>query len=318
VLGCQLDTTPVAIGVSPVHHAIAGAPADDVEDPDARPAAVESTAGAAAPRATVTPADEEPSAPSSRSDSATPASDASPASDGSPAPSADPGAPGPLPIHRYSFDGDGNAVRDSIGRASGVAIGARLQDGALRLDGTGRAHVQLPPGLLSRLSSASFEFWLTWDGDERRRFERIFEFGRTAGAPPDEKVGSSFFLSPSYDDGGGARVHFRSQTGESTRLFASLRFPTGAPVHVVVVLDSSAHSLALYLDGKPAGAAAWAQPLSSLQSDNAWLGRSQHEGDPFLAGSFDEFRIYSVALSAAQIEDNHARGPDRLAEQAPE
>ena len=156
---------------------------------------------------------------------------------------------------------------------------------------------------------------MTWDGD--RRFERIFEFGRTAGEPPNEKIGSSFFLSPAYDDGGGARVHFRSATGDNTRLFASLRFPAGTPVHVVVVLDGSAHSLALYLDGEPAGAVAWAQPLASLQSDNAWLGRSQHEGDPFLAGSFDEFRIYSVALSAAQIESNHARGPDRLAERRP-
>jgi hypothetical protein len=171
----------------------------------------------------------------------------------------------------------------------------------------------VPRGLLSGLSSASFEFWLTWDGD--RRFERIFEFGRTAGAPPDEKVGSSFFLSPNYDDGSGARVHFRSENGESTRLFASLPFPAGTPVHVVVVLDGSVHSLALYLDGKPAGSAAWAQPLASLQSNNAWLGRSQHEGDPFLSGRFDEFRIYSIALSPAQIEDNHARGPDRLAAQ---
>jgi len=121
VLGCQLDTTPAALGGSPSYRAIAGAPAvppmavaltPAAEDSDSLPAAEQSPAGAATPPAAVTPADDDPAVPASGSGSTTPAPDELPASS---EPSADVGAPVPLPIHRYSFDGDGNAVRDSIG-----------------------------------------------------------------------------------------------------------------------------------------------------------------------------------------------------------
>lgn len=32
-----------------------------------------------------------------------------------------------------------------------------------------------------------------------------------------------------------------------------------------------------------------------------WLGRSQYAADPFLDGQVDDFRIYSQALSAAEV-----------------
>ena len=52
-------------------------------------------------------------------------------------------------------------------------------------------------------------------------------------------------------------------------------------------------------------------PLSSVNDVNDWLGRSQFE-DPFFNGSLDEFRIWNGALTAAQVAQNYAAGPNVL------
>jgi hypothetical protein len=44
---------------------------------------------------------------------------------------------------------------------------------------------------------------------------------------------------------------------------------------------------------------------------NNYLGKSQY-ADPYLNGLFDEFRIYSVALSAAEIAATYVLGPNQL------
>ena len=41
------------------------------------------------------------------------------------------------------------------------------------------------------------------------------------------------------------------------------------------------------------------------------LGRSLSTSDPFFDGSFDEFRIYDVALTAQEIDRSFRDGPDR-------
>jgi hypothetical protein len=43
---------------------------------------------------------------------------------------------------------------------------------------------------------------------------------------------------------------------------------------------------------------------------NDWLGRSQFPADDGFTGTFLEFRIYAVALTAAQIRASHDAGPD--------
>jgi hypothetical protein len=50
--------------------------------------------------------------------------------------------------------------------------------------------------------------------------------------------------------------------------------------------------------------------LSQISDVNNWLGRSQYSNDPELNATFDEFRIYDVALTAAQIQTSATAGPD--------
>jgi hypothetical protein len=52
--------------------------------------------------------------------------------------------------------------------------------------------------------------------------------------------------------------------------------------------------------------------LSQIDDVNNWLGRSQFTPDPGFAGTYDEFRIYSAALTDAQIAASFAKGPDML------
>ena len=50
--------------------------------------------------------------------------------------------------------------------------------------------------------------------------------------------------------------------------------------------------------------------MSYVYDVNDWLGRSQFAADEGFTGSFLEFRIYSVALTAAQIQASYDAGPD--------
>jgi hypothetical protein len=47
-----------------------------------------------------------------------------------------------------------------------------------------------------------------------------------------------------------------------------------------------------------------------LNDINNWLGRSQYAVDPSFSGTFHEFRIYNVALSAPAIQASFLGGPD--------
>ena len=51
-------------------------------------------------------------------------------------------------------------------------------------------------------------------------------------------------------------------------------------------------------------------PMLCGRSRHAAEGRSQFPADDGFSGSFLEFRIYSVALTAAQIRSSYDAGPD--------
>jgi hypothetical protein len=227
-------------------------------------------------------------------------------------PSSDGAALTPPPVHRYGFDGQGTIVRDSIGGADGSVVEAALAgDGLLRLQG-GAGYVELPGGLLSQHQSATLEFWLAWEGDSNRRYERIFDFGSSTVEAEGVRIDSDFFLSPSYDDAK-PRLQFRDQSGDESQLFGWRVFPARRTTHVVVVLDGLSRSMAFYIDGESLGSTPWNQALNQLGDENVWLGRSQQRTDPHLAATFDEFRIYDRILSSEQIEANFGNGPDGVA-----
>ncbi len=74
-------------------------------------------------------------------------------------------------------------------------------------------------------------------------------------------------------------------------------------MHLAVTL--SRETLVLYLNGEEVdrNKSVKLTPAQLGVLDQAWLGRSQYEVDPFLGGRADDVRLYSGALTATEIED---------------
>jgi hypothetical protein len=227
--------------------------------------------------------------------------------------------------HRYSFSGTGTAATDSKGTANGTIANATLTDtGSLTLTGgntTSPPHVNLPNGIISALTNATFEVWLTWNqsGTTSQNWHRIFDFGTTGtedfapNASPATTGTQYLFLtcragiSPLVLRGAFTTANAAGEVVVN----ASAELPRGTQQHVALVLDDQNNQMTLYLNGMPQTSLLnFTGQLSGISDVNNWLGRSQFSADPELLGIYNEFRIYSVALTAAQIATSFDAGPD--------
>jgi hypothetical protein len=217
----------------------------------------------------------------------------------------------PRLIHRYSFDGQGTRVVDSVAGADGS-----LESGAV-LDGAGHAtldgvddYVNLPNGLLSGLTDVTLIAWLAWSGGPC--WQRVFDFGSTDAG--EDRVGnatSSLFLTPKRCPGTGPATSFTTLDDGFGSVDSDVAFPVLKVSAIAAVVDTAKQQLRLYAAGEPLGSG-MAQSLSKLSDENAWLGRSQWIQDTYLRGTYDEFRIYDVALGDAELAAIEAAGPDAI------
>jgi hypothetical protein len=228
-----------------------------------------------------------------------------------------------LLAHRYSFNGTGTVATDSVAGANGAIMGgsnATLSGGSVSLSGdlgahyTNEGYVQLPSNLLSPLSNATLEVWVTWRGtgsSGSRTWQRIFDFGDQIASGSDLVGHTYLFLTPYATSSGLLRAAFSTNgSANETVVNASHAFPLNSQAHVAVVADDTNDTLALYLNGDPDGSVAWTGTLASINNVNSWLGRSNYNVDPELNGVLHEVRMYRTALSAAQIHASYLAGPD--------
>jgi len=214
--------------------------------------------------------------------------------------------------HRYSFSGANTTATDSIGNAHGTIVGVAAAAGKVTFNGTDDDYVDLPNGIVSSLSNASFEVWFTWGGGPV--WQRIFDFGSNSAGEGNRGTGLTYlYITPSEGDAGNAlRTSFSLNSngdGDETTTRASAPLPTGSVQHIVLVVDDTGNQLRLYLNATQVGSVAYNGVLSGINDVNVWLGRSNWN-DPPLNGAIDEFRIYDVALSAAQVTASKDFGPD--------
>jgi hypothetical protein len=231
------------------------------------------------------------------------------------------GAADTLPLclrHRYSFDGMGAVATDSAGDADGDIVGTTLAgDGTLVLvGGVSDQYVNLPAGIISTLgANATIEAWVTWTG-AGAPWQRIFDFGSSDQAAGQQgPTGVTYlFLTPSNTINTALRVAYTNAGPPSERVVNGLTpLPFTVVVHLGVVIDGAAQTLALYQNGVLLGTAPTLGTTLALLNDvNNWLGRSQFVADEEFQGVLDEVRIYSVARNAAQIAADVAAGPDDL------
>lgn len=216
-------------------------------------------------------------------------------------------------LHRYSFEVNGALAADSIGEADASIVGVSAAGGKITLaGGSTAAYVDLPNGIISALSNASFEVWLEWSGGGS--WQRIFDFGNNELAEGGQGVGKTYlYLTPrdgNDTSGNPLRSSFSlNGTSGETTVKTSAPLPTSGVQHVVLVVDDAAKQLRLYLNGALSALTGFNGSLSNLDDVNNWLGRSNYK-DPHLAGSIEEFRIYGAALTDAQVAASADFGPN--------
>jgi len=232
-------------------------------------------------------------------------------------------------VHRYSFNDTSSTIADSITIAgvspkngTGSTTTVVPSGGKLTLAG-GASNVlngqwvNLPAGTISSLGpSATFEVWVAWTPTLPNAWQRIFDFGNSdmpAGMPGNGQT--YLFLSPQSGPGPlRAAITLASNGASEDVADGTGTLPTGTTLmHLAVVVDDANLKMTLYVNGVPNGNGATLRAhniLSQLKDQNNWLGRSQWAPDPLFQGTYDEFRIYSKALSPAQIAADFANGPD--------
>jgi glucuronoarabinoxylan endo-1,4-beta-xylanase len=214
----------------------------------------------------------------------------------------------PVLAHRYSFsETSGTIVADSIGGPAWngtLPNGGVFGSGQLTLASANQRYVSLPASIVSTLTNFSIEAWVRLNSTAN--WTRIFDFGGNTA--------TNMFLTPQNGENG--RVRFAITTGgaggEQRITAATATMSAGIWYHVAVTLNDNTGTL--YLNGVPVGtnSAMTLRPASLGQTVNNWLGRSQYAGDAYLNSTFDEFRIHSIPLSAAEIAAGYALGPNQL------
>jgi hypothetical protein len=249
--------------------------------------------------------------------------------------------------HRYSFNegvtanATNRTIIDSINGANGIVRGSGASANAVQLILNGgssetAAYVDLPNGIISSLTDATFEAWYTID--TAQSWARVFDFGSTSGGelsgPGGAGEGQDFIMyaasrgnnidqqraeirnnDPLFGPGGSAGT-----AGAISTMDPEFNHALDLQYHVALVFDADGGNdpgeatMTLYINGAlPPGAAENPMEtmvqLQNLNDVNNWLGRSNWANDENFDGSFNEFRIYDTALSAGQIAANVAAGP---------
>lgn len=210
-------------------------------------------------------------------------------------------------IHRYSFAGSGTTASDSVGSQNGTIMNGGTQSGGrLALAGSSSQYVNLPADMVSGLTDATFEAWFTWNGGAQ--WQRIFDFGNTTGSPAQGL--SYIYLSVLGANSVPRSAITTNGVSNETRANGSQAVTTGVAHHMAVVVNETGGTLTLYLDGTLEQETAYTGTLGSITDTLGYLGRSLYAADPYFDGSLNEFRIYDVALSKAQLDYSIAGGAD--------
>jgi hypothetical protein len=214
-------------------------------------------------------------------------------------------------VHRYSFNGTGTTVTDSVGTAHGTVRNAQLSgSGTVVLaGGTSNQYVDFPDRIFSTLTSATLEIWVTWTGGNNN--QRILDFGSNTQSGSSYYAVTTVIISPNSAPDGTPRLrtsYSSDVSAASTFVDAPSTLATGAMAQIVAVFDGQSHTLAMYLNGVLQAQATGLGALSLINDNNNYLGKSQYTVDPGFAGTYDEFRIYNAPLTAAQVQAVYAAG----------
>ncbi|HUZ06919.1 MAG TPA: LamG domain-containing protein, partial [Candidatus Paceibacterota bacterium] len=180
--------------------------------------------------------------------------------------------------------------------------GGMFTGGQLTLAASSSQYVNLSAGIVSGLSNFTVMAWVKLNSPSN--WSRIFDFGNDTT--------TYMFLTP--QNGTSGKLRFAITTnggGNEQQINCGSTLSTGVWHQVAVSLSSGTGIL--YLDGVAVGtnSGMTLNPSSLGSTANNYLGKSQYP-DPYLNGSLDEFRIYNVGLSSAEIAATEVLGSSQL------
>jgi hypothetical protein len=206
-------------------------------------------------------------------------------------------------IHRYSFTSDAS---DSVNGANGTLIGtAAISGGQLVLDGSFGSYLDLPAGQINIATNpaVTFDAWVTFGN--ATTWAELFGFGNTNNGN-----GLNNIACVPCAEGGGFRNWGITENLPNGRTPGWSHGWNNFTAHITCVLDPPTGAISIYRDGVLEIAEYDATaPISSIATNYAFIGRSFFTADPYLPASVDEFRIYSGALTPAQVALVQQAGP---------
>jgi hypothetical protein len=216
-----------------------------------------------------------------------------------------------LLIYYKCESASGNVLQDSSGKnnngtlMSSGGTGYTFSSGkagmgnALTLAKAGSGYVSMPSTAFANLTDMTVATWVNVTTSQN--WQRMLDIGINARLTNNTPTGTHYMnLVPKNDSTSLAFSITKDGIGSEQTLTAPA-LDAGVWKHVAVVLGSGQSSL--YVDGVAVSNSSppTLRPSDLGAIDYAYLGKSQFS-DPYFDGKFDEFRVYSRALSAAEIQ----------------
>ncbi len=164
-------------------------------------------------------------------------------------------------------------------------------DNALQFDGT-LDNVTLPASVINGLTNFTFETWV--NPSRYSSFQRIFDFG----------INTSYYMLLTLNNG---KPFFAiERNGTYPQVAARTEIPLNTWTHLALVLDASANTATLYINGQAANSGSMSNltPSSLGTITTAYLGTGFY-ADPNFQGKMDEVRIWNTARSSSDIASNY-------------
>jgi len=185
-------------------------------------------------------------------------------------------------------------LRTGTGGTAGYSFATGKVGSALDLVKASQGYVTLPAGLLATACEATVAAWVYINNSAD--WQRVFDFGK------DQNV--YMFLTPSNSVTHVLRFGISvsgNKPAYEQLIDGNAALSTGVWNHVAVVLGAGGGFL--YLNGVQVGTnpAMSLRPADLGNAPNYYIGRSEFS-DPYLDGNVDEIRVYSRALSPAEIQ----------------
>ena len=166
---------------------------------------------------------------------------------------------------------------------------AGLSGTTLKLDGTSTAYATLPAGIVSTLNDFTVSAWVRMD--VKSNWMRVFDFG----------TGTSKYMFLTIQAGANVMRYAIKNGGSEQQVSFNYTLPLNTWTHFAIT--QSGNTCTMYINGTAVASntGVTITPSAIGSTTQNYLGKSQYN-DPMFKGSIDGFRIYSRALSAAEIQ----------------